>query len=100
VVKRAVSVDSSIVAAREQVSSDLGGEVAILDLKSGTYYSLDAVGARLWSLLQEPRTVEEIRDVLVREYEVDDERCERDLVALLQRLADEGLIEVRDGTSR
>jgi hypothetical protein len=99
VVKRAVSVDSSIVAAREQVSSDLGGEVAILDLKSGTYYGLDAVGARIWSLLQEPRTVEEIRDVLVREYEVDDERCERDLVALLQRLADEGLIEVRDGTS-
>jgi hypothetical protein len=95
VVKRAVSVDSSIVAAREQVSSDLGGEVAILDLKSGTYYGLDAVGARIWSLLQEPRTVEEIRDVLVREYEVDDERCERDLVALLQRLADEGLIEVR-----
>jgi hypothetical protein len=93
VVKRAVSVDSSIVAAREQVSSDLGGEVAILDLKSGTYYGLDAVGARIWSLLQEPRTVEEIRDVLVREYEVDDERCERDLVALLQRLADEGLVE-------
>lgn len=94
-VKRAVSVDSSVVAAREQVSSDLGGEVAILDLKSGIYYGLDAVGAQIWSLLQEPRTVEEIRDVLVREYEVDDERCERDLVALLQSLADEGLIEVR-----
>jgi hypothetical protein len=97
-VNRAVSIGSSVVASREQVSSDLGGEIAILDLKGGTYYGLDAVGARIWSLVQEPRTVEEIRDVLVSEYEVEPDRCERDLLALLQRLADEGIVEVGDET--
>ncbi len=71
VVKRVASVSSSVLAASHQVSSDLGGEIAILDLKGGTYYGLDAVGARLWSLLQEFRTVEEIWDVLVHEYEVE-----------------------------
>ena len=81
-------------AAKDQVSSDLGGEVAILDLKAGVYYGLDAVGARIWSLIQKPRTVNEIRDILLEEYEVEPERCERDLLALLQRLADEGIIEV------
>ena len=93
-----LTVDSSVVAAGDQVSSDLGGEVAILHLKAGTYYGLDAVGARVWSLIQEPRTVREVRDVLVSEYEVALDRCESDLVTLLQRLADEGLIEVRNGT--
>ena len=88
-----VSRDSTIVAAKDQVSSDLGGEVAILDLKAGVYYGLDAVGARIWSLIQEPRAVNEIRDILLEEYDVTFERCERDLIALLQRLADEGLIE-------
>jgi hypothetical protein len=97
--KRSVTVDSSVVASRDQVSSDLGGEIAILDLKGETYYGLDAVGARIWSLIQEPRTVEEVRDILVSEYEVDPDRCKSDLTALLQRLADEGLIEVRDGAS-
>jgi hypothetical protein len=82
------------VAAKNQVSSDLGGEVAILDLKAGVYYGLDAVGARIWSLIQEPRTVNEIRNILLEEYEVEPERCERDLLVLLQRLANEGLIEV------
>jgi hypothetical protein len=82
------------VSAKDQVSSDLGGEVAILDLKAGVYYGLDAVGARIWSLIQEPRTVNEIRDILLEEYEVEPERCERDLLVLLQRLADEGIIEV------
>ena len=89
-----VSPDSTVVAAKDQVSSDLGGEVAILDLKAGVYYGLDAVGARIWSLIQEPRTVYEIRDIPLEEYEVEPERCERDLLALLQRLADEGIIEV------
>jgi hypothetical protein len=97
--RRVVSVGSSVVAAKDQVSSDLGGEVAILDLKGGTYYGLDHVGARIWGLLQEPRTVEEIRDVLLSEYEVEPDRCERDLLALLQRLADEKLVEVGGGTS-
>ena len=89
-----VSGDSTVVAAKDQVSSDLGGEVAILDLKAGVYYGLDTVGARIWSLIQEPRTVNEIRDRLLEEYEVEPERCERDLLVLLQRLADERLIEV------
>jgi hypothetical protein len=89
-----VSGDSTVVAAKDQVSSDLGGEVAILDLKAGVYYGLDAVGARIWSLIQEPRTVNEIRNILLEEYEVEPERCERDLLVLLQRLANEGLIEV------
>lgn len=97
--RRTVSVGSSVVAAEDQVSSDLGGEVAILDLQGGTYYGLDAVGARIWSLIQQPKNVEEIRNTLVSEYEVNEDRCERDLIALLQKLADEGLIEVRNGTS-
>ena len=84
---------------KDQVSSDLGGgEVAILNLKRGTYYGLDAVGARIWDLIQEPRTIGEIRDALVNEYEVQRDRCESDLITLLQRLTDEGLVEVRDET--
>ena len=94
--KSTVSEHSTVVAAKDQVSSDLGKEVAILDLKAGVYYGLDAVGARIWNLLQEPRTVNEIRDIILKEYDVAPERCERDLLALLRRLAAEGLIEVKD----
>lgn len=94
--KGAIGGRSVVVAAEGQVSSDLGGEVAILDLKAGVYYGLDEVGARIWSLIQEPRRVDEVRDTLLEEYEVEPERCEHDLIALLQRLAEEGLVEVGD----
>jgi hypothetical protein len=95
-----VSQRSTVVASKDQVSSDLGGEKAILDLKAGMYYGLDDVGARVWDLIQEPRNVGDIRDILLEEYDVAPERCERDLLALLQRLADEELIEVRHQAPR
>jgi hypothetical protein len=87
---------STVVVAKEQVSCDLGGEAAILNLKSGVYYGLDPVGARIWNLIQEPKSLNEIREILLKEYDVEPDRCDRDLLALLQKLASEGLIEVRD----
>jgi len=94
-----VEVNSSVVAAKEQVSSDLAGEAVILDFKSGVYYGLNEVGASIWNLIQEPKTVNEIRDAILEEYEVEPEQCDRDLKAILQQLADEGLIEVRNETA-
>jgi len=94
--ERTISEGSMVVTAKAQVSADLDDEAVILNLNSGVYYGLDAVGARIWSLIQEPRTVNDIRDTLLEEYEVDAGRCERDLLALLRELADQGLIEVED----
>ena len=89
----ALSEHSMVVAVNHQVSSDLGGEVAILDLEAGMYYGLEEVGARVWALAQEPRTVQEIQDRIVDEYEVDSASGRRDVLALLQQLADKGLVE-------
>lgn len=90
-----ISTESIVVASSNQISSDLAGEAVILDLDSGTYYGLDAVGLRVWNLVKKPRTVAQIVSTIVAEYEVDRGRCEQDLLALLDRLASKGLIEVR-----
>jgi hypothetical protein len=97
-VKSPISRRSIIVAASDQVSCDLEGEAVVLNLTNGVYYGLDPVGARIWNLIQRPMTADEIRDTLVNEYDVEPSRCERDLQALLQKMAAEGLIEVKDDT--
>ena len=86
---------SIVVVAKEQVSCPLGEEAAVLNLKNSVYYGLDSVGARVWTLLQQPRSVGELRDTLLSEYEVEARRCEQDLLALLESMRSEGLIEVR-----
>ncbi len=85
-----------IVAAKEQISSDLAGESVILQLSTGIYYGLNQVGASIWNLIQESKTVEEIKNAILEEYEVEPEQCDRDLLALLQELEAKGLIEVKN----
>jgi hypothetical protein len=94
--KSRVTTDSIVVVSKDQVSSDLAGEIAILNLKAGAYYGLDHVGARIWNLIQEPMRVSDVRDIILREYVVEPERCERDLIELLEKLVAEGLIEDKD----
>ena len=91
----ALSVHSIVVATSEQVSCPLGEESAILNLKNSMYYGINPVGTRIWTLLKEPRSVEQLRDTLLDEYQVDAALCERDLLDLLRKMKSEGLIEVR-----
>ena len=90
-----ISLDSTVVRSADQVSTDLGGEVVILGLQSEEYFSLDGVGTRIWEMIQEPRTVQEILDAILNDYAVEPERGERDLLAVLGELAGEGLVEIK-----
>jgi hypothetical protein len=91
-----ILLEATVVVSKEQASADLGDEAAILNLKDGVYYGLDPVGARIWKLIQTPRTVREVRDMILEEYDVEADRCEKDLIALLQDLAKNDLIDIVD----
>ncbi len=95
----AISTDNVVVASEEHVSAELDSESVILSLKNGTYYGLDPLGAHIWELIQKPRQVLEVRDEILSAYDVTAKQCETDLIALLDQLESEGLIEVRDGAS-
>jgi hypothetical protein len=93
--KNSITQDSVVVAINEQVSTDLAGKTAILNLKNGTYYSLDEVGSPIWELLKQERRVCDIRDAITQKYGIDPAQCERDLLAFLQQLLDQDLIRLK-----
>ena len=70
----------------------VGEETVRLDLASGTYFGLDPVGARIWGLMGESKTLAEICGQMLEEYEVSREELERDTLKLAQELAAQGLI--------
>lgn len=90
-----ILLDSVVVTARDQLSCDLTGEAAILDIKTGTYYGLDPIGARIWNLIQNPKQVKEVLGVLLAEYDVETDRCEKELLDLLQEREARALIEIQ-----
>ena len=91
-----ISDQSLVTIAKEQISCDLAGETVVLNYKDGVYYGLDTIGAFVWGLIQQPKTVSEIQSSIINEYAVEQELCEKDLVELLEQLASRGLVEVQD----
>lgn len=77
----------------EQVMArDVGGETIILDLASGTYFGLDAIGGRIWQLMSEGKSLVEICDAMQQAYVVPREHIERDVLSLAETLRAKQLI--------
>jgi Coenzyme PQQ synthesis protein D (PqqD) len=92
-----ITIESIVSVAADQVSCELEGEAAILNLASGAYHGLDPVGLAVWNLIASPIAVSQIVDTMITQYDVDRTRCERDLLALLAKLDERGLIQISDG---
>jgi hypothetical protein len=94
-VAETIGLKTVVVVSKDNVSCALGAEAAILNMGSGVYYGLDPVGAHIWRLLEQPCSVEDLRAAVMEEYEVEATTCETDLLALLDKMRSEGLIEIR-----
>lgn len=88
-----VSLATVLRVSGSQVSTDVLGETVILNLTDGTYCSLNQVGSRVWNLLQSPRLVGDVQEVLLAEYAVDPDRLAVDLLDFLGQLVKCGLVE-------
>jgi Coenzyme PQQ synthesis protein D (PqqD) len=90
----ALPSNAAVVVAADQLSTRLGEEIVILGLRDSVYYGLSDVGARIWDLIQTPRTVDEILSALVAEYEVTAADAAAGLDRLLRDLETRGLVAI------
>ncbi len=86
-------MDAQVSRSTEQVSADLEGDAVILNVKSGKYYSLNPVGARVWQLIESPISLKALHAALMEEYDVESDRCKEDLLQLIEKLVDAGLVQ-------
>jgi hypothetical protein len=78
----------------ELITSNLDDELVLMSLETSRYFGMDALGRQVWELLDEPRSVGEVRDQLVTRYDVSPEQCEQDLLVFVGQLVDAQLVEV------
>ncbi len=97
-VQMVVSPDSGTVtrykAVTEHLYCDLNGEAVVLSLANGRYYGMNSVAARIWELVQDPRSADEIEQAILLEYEVGREVCRQQVSEFLQRMVAEELLVV------
>jgi hypothetical protein len=86
-----ISLRDSLVIRQEVVFRELGDEAVLLNLKTGTYFGFDPVGARIWRLIVEHGSLARVLEVMLEEYEVEPGMLERDLLELCRQLCAKGL---------
>lgn len=95
-----ISESSLVKQSQQQTSAGMPGEAVILNPVTGTYFGLDEVGARVWELIETPRSVAELCAAIGDEYDVEAKQCMHDLHSLLRELLEAGLVEIEDGPTR
>lgn len=71
---------------------ELDGEAVLLNLDSGQYFGLNAVGTRIWQLLAEAGRPAAAVERMLAEFDVPRDELESDMLALIEQLAAKGLI--------
>ncbi|SEI77011.1 Coenzyme PQQ synthesis protein D (PqqD) [Dyadobacter koreensis] len=81
----------------QQIASNVGGEIVILNHNKGEYYGLDEVGALVWnSLEEEPQTLDSLCSAVLEDYDIDKQTCLEDIELLLKDLISEKLVELTE----
>lgn len=75
-------------------ATDLEGEVVMMNLDKGQYFMMNQVGSRIWEIIKEPSTVNNIINTLIGEFQVEKNQCKENVVEFLGKLKNADLIIV------
>jgi len=90
-----LSMTTMVVASDQQVACDVADEVVLLSMQNGQYYGLNAVGASIWRLIQQPRALHEVSDELLAEYEgVSADTCVHETLTFVTSMLELGLVQL------
>ena len=68
------------------ISGRLSDELVMMDMDKGKYFSLNPVATRIWDLLADPMSVEELCSHLMEEYEVEANQCQKDVEDVIEKM--------------
>ena len=91
-----MNLNQKVTFAETVFAQEVDGEMVLLDMESENYFGLDEVGTAIWQAMQEKDTLKEVLDVLLEQYEVEEEMLENDLSDFLGKLVESGLVKVEE----
>ncbi len=86
------SIAPAFVVNSEVVARMVGDEAILLDLTTGTYFTLNPVGAVIWRALEAGDSVDAIVATVLAEFDADEPVVREDIRLLLDDLVDKGLV--------
>ena len=87
-----MNLDTTLTVPPQVMSRMVGDETILLDLASGLYFGLDGVGQRIWRAVADGKKLSETVDIIVAEYEVDQDQATADVLQFASTLLERGLL--------
>ena len=91
-----MNLNQKVTFAETVFAQEVDGEMVLLDMESENYFGLDEVGTAIWQAMQEKDTLKEVLNVLLEQYEVEEEMLENDLSDFIGKLVESGLVKVEE----
>jgi hypothetical protein len=92
----ALRLTSQVVRTEGMMAAPVDQDIVILNMAGNNYISLDAIGRRIWELLETSIRVDELCRHLEREFAATEEQIAADVLPFLQELEKDGLVRVID----
>lgn len=89
-----IEISSVVSQKRGLDTTDLEGEAVMMDIDKGKYYNFNSVGSRIWELIEKPIPVKEITAELLKEFDIDEKKCEASVINFINRLNENELITI------
>lgn len=68
----------------------------MMSIEKGDYYGANELGTRIWTLMEQPQSVGALCDGLMQQFEVDETTCQREVLAFMEQLRKNALLQVVD----
>ena len=91
------SFDQKLTPTQDTLINVIEAESVLLNLNSESYFGLDPVGTRMWTLLADSDSIQSAYEALLDEYDVGPNRLRMDMQGLIEKLIANGLMEVAAG---
>lgn len=75
------------------LSTNIDGEAVLMSVDSGSYFTLNAVGSAIWSLLEAPISLSKLQEELLNKFEGDPDTIVSETTAYIQELETRQLID-------
>ena len=85
-------VGASVRPKQDVIARTVGDETILLDLQSGTYFTLNRVGSVIWQALQDGPSIDELTADVVAGFEIDEATARADVAEFLDEMAAQGLL--------
>ncbi|PIV58384.1 MAG: PqqD family protein [Bacteroidetes bacterium CG02_land_8_20_14_3_00_31_25] len=89
-------MDKKYVRKKELLSSRMDNEIVMMHPESGKYFALNPVASRIWDLLETPHNLNELVEKLLKEFDVSEETCCKEVSAFLKEMSEKKLVVISE----